>query len=103
MNDYVAANRDPRMAQAYLQALKDWKDSGGGLYVLYTDISAPSQYGDFGALESFLDTVNPLSKAPPKWQAIQNFISGNPCWWSGCTGTIGPTVPLPTAPILSVH
>jgi hypothetical protein len=102
MNDYLAANRDPRMGQAYLQALKDWKDSGGGLYVLYTDISAPSQYGDFGALESFLDTVSPLNKAPPKWQAIQTFISDNPCWWSGCTGTIGPTVPIPTAPILSV-
>ena len=105
MNKYIAANRDQRMAAAYTQALKDWKDNGGGVYVLYTDISAPSQYGAYGALESFMDTVSPLSKAPPKWQAIQNFISANPCWWTDCTGTAGANTPTPTptAPILSVH
>jgi hypothetical protein len=101
-NKYIAANRDPHMAEAYTKALKDWKDSGGGLFVLYTDVSIPNQYGEFGALESFLDTVSPLNKAPQKWQAIQNFISTNPCWWAGCTGAIGAATPTPTAPILSV-
>jgi hypothetical protein len=101
-NLYIAANRDPRMEAAYTRALKDWKAQGGELYVIFADIYAPNKYGQWGALESFLDTVTPLSRAPPKWQAIQNFISGNPCWWSSCTGTIGPTAPTPTAPILSV-
>jgi hypothetical protein len=101
-NLYIAANRDPRMAAAYTTAFKDWKANGGEIYVLFADIYAPNKYGEWGALESFLDTVTPLNKAPPKWQAIQNFISGNPCWWSSCTGTIGPTAPTPTAPILSV-
>jgi hypothetical protein len=101
-NLYIAANRDPRMAASYAAALKDWKANSGEMYVLFADICNPSKYGEWGALESFMDTVSPLDKAPPKWQAIQNFISGNPCWWSGCTGTIGPTTATPTAPILSV-
>ena len=99
---YIAANRDARMDAAFTASFKDWKANGGQIYVVYTDISKPSQYGEFGALESFLDTVSPLSSAPPKWQAIQNFISGNPCWWTGCTGTIGTAGATPTAPILSI-
>ncbi len=97
-NLYIAANRDARMGAAYTQALGNWKSNGGHLYVIYDDIYGPSQYGEWGALESFLDTVSPLSSAPPKWQAIQNFISGNSCWWSGCVGSIGgtsPSVPKP--------
>jgi hypothetical protein len=102
MNQYIAANRDPRMGGAYTQALNDWKSSGGELYVLYSDISIPNQYGEFGALESFMDTVDPLNRAPVKWQAIQNFIAANPCWWPGCASTIAPSAQVPTAPILSV-
>jgi len=99
---YIAANRDPRMGAAYTTAFNNWKSDGGQLYVVFTDIYNPSQYGEWGALESFMDTVSPLSSAPPKWQAIQNFISGTPCWWTGCTGTIGTASATPTAPILSV-
>jgi len=85
---YIAANRDARMAAAYTAALNDWRANGGHTWVLYGDIYAPSEYGEWGALESFLDTVEPPSKAPPKWQAIQRFIANNPCWWPGCTGTL---------------
>ena len=99
---YIAANRDPRMGAAYSTAFKDWKANGGQIYVVYTDILKPSQFGVYGALESFMDTISPLSSAPTKWQAIQNFISENPCWWSGCAGTIGAAGATPTAPILSV-
>jgi hypothetical protein len=88
---YIAANRDPRMAAAYTTAFNDWKTNGGQTYVAYADISKPSNFGEWGALESLLDTVKPLSSAPPKWQAIQNFISTNQCWWAGCTGAIGTT------------
>jgi hypothetical protein len=86
---YTAANRDPRMGAAYTTMLNDWKSNGGQLIVIYADIAPPSQYGDWGALESLLDTVTPLSSAPPKWQAIQNFITTNKCWWAGCTSSIG--------------
>jgi hypothetical protein len=91
VNLYAKANRDPRMAAAYTKALTDWKANGGTLYTVYADIYGPGPYGEWGALESFMDTVTPLTSAPPKWQAIQNFISTNNCWWASCAGTIGST------------
>ena len=89
VNLYTAANRDPRMAAAYTTMLNDWKSNGGQMMVIYADIGGPGQYGEWGVLESVLDTVSPLNSAPPKWQAIQNFISTNNCWWPGCAGMIG--------------
>ena len=86
---HVAANRDPRMGAAYMSVLRDWKANGGEMFMIYDDIYSPGRYGEWGALESFMDTVNPLSSAPAKWQAIQNFISDNNCWWPGCAGAIG--------------
>ena len=91
LNLHIAANRDARMGAAYTSALGDWKTNGGQLFMIYNDINGPSQYGEWGALESYLDSVSPLSKAPPKWQAIQNFISSYNCWWTNCTGTIDPS------------
>ncbi len=87
---YIAANRDPRMAAAYTAMLNDWRSNGGQIMVIYADIGGPGQYGEWGALESILDTVSPLERAPPKWRAIQNFISGNNCWWTDCVGAITP-------------
>jgi hypothetical protein len=83
---YIAANRDPRMRAAYITALNAWKLNGGHIAIQYDDVSAPNQWGEWGALESFGDTTSPLTSAPPKWQGLQNFIDGNPCWWSGCAG-----------------
>jgi hypothetical protein len=97
-NLYVAANQDSRMASAYTSALNAWKSNGGNVYVLYNDIYAPSQYGEWGALDSFMDTVSPLTSAPPKWQGIQNFLSSTPCWWSGCIGSIGGSAPVVPKP-----
>lgn len=94
---YEAANRDPRMASVYAQAFADWKANGGQTYVVFEDTSKATQYGEWGALESFMDTTTPLTSAPPKWQAIQNFISRNPCWWAGCAGTIAAGEPLAPA------
>lgn len=93
---YAAANRDSRMSTAYTAALNAWKANGGGIYVLYDDVDPPSMYGEWGALESFMDPIAPLASSPPKWQAIQEFISANPCWWSGCEGTLisGPQAPV---------
>ncbi len=90
-NLYIAANRDPRMGAEYTTALNDWRANGGQIYTIYADINKPSEFGEWGALESVWDTVTPLAGAPPKWQAIQNFIAANPCWWPGCVGTIGRT------------
>jgi hypothetical protein len=99
-NLYVAANRDPRMGQAYTRYFQQWKAGGGQLFMHYSDVGVGSKYGSWGSLESIMQTTSPLSSAPPKWQAIQNFISGNPCWWRSCSGAIGAgqTTPVPTAP-----
>jgi len=85
---YIAANRDPRMAQAYARYFQDWKTAGGQLFMYFEDVGVGSKYGSWGAIESITQTTTPLSGAPPKWQAIQKFISANPCWWQGCAGTI---------------
>jgi hypothetical protein len=85
---YMAANRDPRMARAYIQYFQNWKAGGGQLFMYFNDVGGESRYGSWGALESIMQTTNPLGQAPPKWQAIQIFMSGNPCWWAGCSGSI---------------
>jgi hypothetical protein len=94
---YMAANRDPRMGQAYTTYFQRWKTGGGQLFMHYNDVGAESKYGSWGALESITQTTIPLSRAPPKWQAIQKFISESPCWWPDCAGTIGvaQTTPAP--------
>jgi hypothetical protein len=86
---YMAANRDPRMGQAYTRYLQQWKTGGGQLFMYYNDVGAESKYGSWGALESIMQTTTPLNSAPPKWQAIQNFVSRDHCWWPNCSGTIG--------------
>lgn len=97
---YMAANRDPRMDQAYSRYFQQWKTAGGQLFMYYNDVGAESKYGSWGALESIMQTTTPLSSAPPKWQAVQSFISGTHCWWPSCSGTIGAgiTTPTPAAP-----
>jgi len=72
------------MAAAYTAYLGEWKANGGGLFMHFVDTYPPSQYGEWGALESTMQTVSPLSNAPSKWQALQNFILNQPCWWVGC-------------------
>jgi hypothetical protein len=98
VNLYKAANVDPRMGAAYTTFLNQWKANGGTYFLHFTDTSAYNQYGEWGALLSFMVTTTPLSSAPPKWQALQNFIAGNACWWSGCTGTASSSTPVPMAP-----
>ena len=105
-NLYIAANRDARMGTAYTTYFQQWKTNGGQLFMDFADVGAYTQYGEWGALESVMQTTSPLSSAPPKWQALQNFITANSCWWSGCAGTIGssPPIAIPMAPAnLSVH
>jgi len=87
-NLYMAANRDPRIGEAYARYLAQWKNSGGQLFVHFNDIGAESQYGSWGALESIMQTTLPPGNTPPKWQAIQNFLSTTPCWWAACSGPI---------------
>ena len=102
VNLFITANRDPRMGTAYTAYFNGWKASGGTLLMAFNDVGAYTQYGEWGALENIMQTTSPLTGAPPKWQAIQNFISSNPCWWSGCSGNVTTTPATPMPPILTV-
>jgi hypothetical protein len=100
-NLYIAANRDSRMGSAYTTYLEQWKANGGELFMLFADVSTYSQYGEWGAIESVMQTTSPVSSSPPKWQAIQNFMSANACWWSNCAGSqVASVTPLPPSNVV---
>jgi hypothetical protein len=71
------ANRDPRMGELYATYLEGWRKNGGQLFVHFTDCSAPSQWGRWGALE-WLEQARAQA---PKFDAISRFIEQNPVWW----------------------
>jgi FG-GAP-like repeat len=80
-NLYVAANRDPRMGTAIATYLQKWRAAGGSLLSYYLDIGTYTKWGSWGALENVMQTNS------PKYDALMEFITANPCWWNGCTGT----------------
>jgi len=71
-NLFIAANRDPRMGDMYLKLLDNWRNSGGGLFMHYANISSAGQYGSWGAIESMGQETS------PKYDALIQFIVANP-------------------------
>lgn len=69
----IAANRDPGMKELYLRHLNDWREAGGGLYVLFSSMGKPSKWGSWGLLES----VDQDPATAPKWQAVREYLSGD--------------------------
>ena len=100
-NLYITANLDPRMGNAYSTYMRDWRANGGGLFVQFNDVFNYSKYGEWGALQSVMETMSPMSSTPPKWQALQSFITGNSCWWAGCIEAIAKTPSAPSG--VTVH
>jgi chitodextrinase len=82
-NLYAAANRDPRMGTAYTTFFNGWRSLGGQLFVNFTDIGPYSQWGYWGAVEYLSEG------STAKYAALTGFINSNPCWWSGCTPSVG--------------
>ncbi|UCF35624.1 MAG: cellulose-binding protein [Acidobacteriota bacterium] len=66
---FQAANRDPRMGQIYTDYLARWGRIGGGLYVNFTNVSAYTKWGSWGALE-FLNQTS-----TPKFDALMRRIA----------------------------
>lgn len=77
---FIPANRDPRMGQAFTQHLSDWKELGGGFYMIFESVGQFGAYGAF-ALKEYQN--QPLVETP-KYVAVTDFISNNPCWWEHC-------------------
>ncbi len=71
---YADVNRNPRMKDLYKEYLDEWKQAGGGLFNQFNDVSTPSKYGSWGALEYL---GQPASESP-KYQALIEYIAANP-------------------------
>ena len=63
----IAANRSPRMGAAYARHLEIWAENGGGLYAVFSSVTAPSKWGSWGLLEA----ENQSPAEAPKWQAVE--------------------------------
>lgn len=70
-NFFIAANRDARMGQLYLDYFNGWEALGGGLSMNFADIGIPSQWGSWGALEHVLQTTS------PKYDALLDYLNGD--------------------------
>ncbi len=73
----LAAHHDPRMGQAYQAYLQGWRNSGGGILMLYTSHSSSSGFG-------LLEYEQQPHAQQPKFLTVQQFIADNACWWAGC-------------------
>ena len=65
---FIQLNRHPGMYSLYQELLHSWKESGGGLFMHFSDIGQPSKHGSWGALE-YLDQSN-----TPKYNGLVDFI-----------------------------
>jgi hypothetical protein len=74
----TAAERDARMGTAYSSYLNFWQTNVGGTAAnvnnIFNDIYPVSSYGVWGLLESVMQSVSPLTSAPPKYQAAMKYI-----------------------------
>ena len=71
---FKSANRHPRMKALYDEYLQNWKAAGGDLFVNYSDLSAYTKHGSWGALESM--TQDPTTA--PKYQSLMSYSLDNP-------------------------
>ncbi|HEY4339869.1 MAG TPA: hypothetical protein VGM97_07980 [Steroidobacteraceae bacterium] len=74
----TAAERDARMGAAYTRYLAYWRanvgDTAANIDNLFNDVFPLSAYGAWGLLESVMQSVNPLSSSPPKYQATIDYL-----------------------------
>jgi hypothetical protein len=76
-----AANRDPRMGTFYTAMFNTWKASGAELYVAFETTGA---YTASRGMSPYKEYQGQPIAAAPKYAAAMDFITTNPCWWSGC-------------------
>lgn len=74
---HLKMNRHPLMKTAYQKNFENWQQAGGTLFMHFVDISGPSKYGSWGALEYL---TQPTS---PKWESLME-TNAQDCWWENC-------------------
>lgn len=72
----IAVNRHPKMYELYTEIFNSWKKAGGTLFNHYVDVSQPTKWGSWGALDYVTQETS------PKYKALLDFINQNPKWWS---------------------
>ena len=74
----TSAERDPRMGAAYTNFINYWATNVGAdvanINETFALASGINNYGAWGALESVMQTLSPLSSAPAKWAAEQSYM-----------------------------
>ncbi|WP_152085968.1 hypothetical protein [Pseudoalteromonas sp. A25] len=83
---FLAANRDARMATAFIDHLSDWRDSGAGLFMVFESTGRWDRWGAFPLKEYQAQT----REDAVKFDAVLSFVEQNPCWWANCERTISP-------------
>jgi hypothetical protein len=71
---FKTANRDPRMVALYTQYLSNWVAAGGDLFLHFSDVTAFTRYGSWGALEYQDQDPN----TAPKFQSLMTFAAQHP-------------------------
>jgi hypothetical protein len=71
---FIAANRDPRMKDLYLQDLRGWQEAGGGVYCVFSSMTRYMKWGSWGVLEY----ADQDERTAPKMQAIRDFMAPLP-------------------------
>ncbi|MES1257545.1 MAG: fibronectin type III domain-containing protein, partial [Acidobacteriota bacterium] len=71
---FKTSNRSPRMAALYAQYLQNWITAGGDMFVHFSDVTAFTKYGSWGALEYQDQDPN----TAPKYQALTTFAAQHP-------------------------
>lgn len=67
---FAAANRDPRMGEAYKQYFAIWQEvTGGALFAHFTDVGRFSKWGSWGSRESL------YQDSSPKFDALQELVA----------------------------
>ncbi len=83
----TGAHRDARTQYLYYDPAHQLSASGTGYFPamaaagistinIFSDVNIIGAGGDYGALESVMQSISPLSSAPPKYQGIMSFING---------------------------
>ncbi|MCA1992900.1 MAG: hypothetical protein LDL41_12825 [Coleofasciculus sp. S288] len=69
---FIAANRDPRMGDAYKQYFQMWTDlTGDSLFANYTDIGQSGKWGSWGVRE------NLYQESSPKFDAVEEILESS--------------------------
>jgi hypothetical protein len=87
---FVRANRDPRIAAAYMAVLDQWKAVGGTEYMVFESTGA---YSSTRGNSPLLEWQGQPRSDAPKYDAVLSFIENNPCWWPGCGLIVPPGAP----------